>query len=77
MIGVNVLMSAAETQQCSDAFLKGQVALLLPRLESLGQLAEEASRRLLTADHRPELIPATDGAFTTAVFAGKAGDHGE
>ena len=52
------------------SFLKGAgVALLLPRLESLGQVAEkESPRRLLTivnhlSFYQPELIPATDGAF--------------
>ena len=52
------------------AFLKGAgVAFLLPRMESLYQVAEaDSPRRLLTiANHlsfyQPELIPATDGAF--------------
>jgi len=51
-------------------FLKGAgVALLLPRLESLGQVEEAKSpRRLLTivnhlSFYQPELIPKTDGAF--------------
>jgi len=51
-------------------FLKGAgVALLLPRLESLGQVAgAESPRRLLTivnhlSFYQPELIPQTDGAF--------------
>ena len=52
------------------AFLKGAgVALLLPRMESLGQVAEaDSPRRLLTivnhlSFYQPELIPKTDGAF--------------
>ena len=51
-------------------FLKGSgVALLLPRMESLGQVDEAYSpRRLLTivnhlSFYQPELIPQTDGAF--------------
>jgi len=51
-------------------FLKGAgVALLLPRLESLGQVEEAKSpRRLLTivnhlSFYQPELIPKTDGTF--------------
>ena len=50
-------------------FLKGAgVALLLPRLESLGQAEEKSPRRLLTivnhlSFYQPELIPKTDGAF--------------
>jgi hypothetical protein len=51
-------------------FLKGAgVALLLPRMESLGQVAEaDSPRRLLTivnhlSFYQPELIPRTDGAF--------------
>ena len=51
-------------------FLKGAgVALLLPRLESLGQAEEAKSpRRLLTivnhlSFYQPELVPRTDGAF--------------
>jgi len=51
-------------------FLKGAgIALLLPRLESLGQVvAGESPRRLLTivnhlSFYQPELIPKTDGAF--------------
>ena len=53
-------------------FLKGVgVALLLPRLESLGQVAcAESPRRLLTivnhlSFYQPELIPQTDGVFGT------------
>jgi uncharacterized protein YigA (DUF484 family) len=52
------------------AFLKGTgVALLLPRLESLGQVTEtDSPRRLLTlvnhlSFYQPELIPKTDGVF--------------
>ena len=51
-------------------FLKGAgVALLLPRLESLGQVEEAKSpRRLLTivnhlSFYQPELIPQNDGGF--------------
>ena len=50
-------------------FLKGAgVALLLPRLESLGQVEEQSPRRLLTivnhlSFYQPALIPKTDGAF--------------
>ncbi len=51
-------------------FLKGAgVALLLPRLESLGQVTDaESPRRLLTivnhlSFYQPELIPKTDGLF--------------
>jgi hypothetical protein len=51
-------------------FLKGAgVALLLPRLESLGQVPDaESPRRLLTivnhlSFYQPELIPKTGGAF--------------
>ena len=51
-------------------FLKGAgVALLLPRLESLGQAEESTSpRRLLTivnhlSFYQPKLIPKADGAF--------------
>ncbi|SVE57797.1 uncharacterized protein METZ01_LOCUS510651, partial [marine metagenome] len=54
-------------------FLKGAgVALLLPRMESLGQVAEaDSPRRLLTivnhlSFYQPELIPQTDGAFEKA-----------
>lgn len=53
------------------AFLKGTgVALLLPRLESLGQVEEESPRRLLTivnhlSFYQPKLIPKTDGGFET------------
>ena len=44
------------------------MALLLPRLESLGQAEEKSPRRLLTivnhlSFYQPELIPKTDGAF--------------
>jgi hypothetical protein len=48
-------------------FLKGAgVALLLPQLESLGQVEAESPRRLLTivnhlSFYQPELIPKTDG----------------
>ena len=52
------------------AFLKGTgVALLLPRLESLGQVTgTDSPRRLLTlvnhlSFYQPELIPKTDGVF--------------
>ena len=51
-------------------FLKGAgVALLLPRLESLGQVTDaESPRRLLTivnhlSFYQPELIPEAVGAF--------------
>ena len=51
-------------------FLKGAgVALLLPRLESFGQVPDaESPRRLLTivnhlSFYQPELIPKTGGAF--------------
>ena len=51
-------------------FLKGAgVALLLPRMESLGQVADaDSPRRLLTivnhlSFYQPELIPGTDGSF--------------
>ncbi len=53
------------------AFLKGTgVALLLPRLESLGQAEEKSPRRLLTivnhlSFYQPQLIPKTDGRFET------------
>ena len=54
-------------------FLKGAgVALLLPRMESLGQVPEaDSPRRLLTivnhlSFYQPELIPQTDGAFENA-----------
>ena len=53
------------------AFLKGTgVALLLPRLESLGQVEEKSPRRLLTivnhlSFYQPQLIPKTDGRFET------------
>ena len=64
-------------------FLKGAgVALLLPRLESLGQ-AEEAksSRRLLTivnhlSFYQPELIPQNDGGFVkTPPLLNQLSDH--
>jgi hypothetical protein len=52
------------------AFLKGAgVALLLPRMESLGQVVDaDSPRRLLTivnhlSFYQPELIPQKDGAF--------------
>ncbi|SVD18034.1 uncharacterized protein METZ01_LOCUS370888, partial [marine metagenome] len=55
------------------AFLKGAgVALLLPRMESLGQVAEaDSPRRLLTivnhlSFYQPELIPQAAGAFDKA-----------
>ena len=50
-------------------FLKGAgVALLLPRMESLGQVGEESPRRLLTivnhlSFYQPKLLPKTDGAI--------------
>lgn len=50
-------------------FLKGAgVALMLPRLESLGQVEEQAPRRLLTivnhlSFYQPKLIPKTDGTI--------------
>ncbi len=50
-------------------FLKGAgVALLLPRFESLGQVAEQSPRRLLTivnhlSFYQPALVPETDGAI--------------
>ncbi|MDE0577605.1 MAG: DUF1552 domain-containing protein [Opitutales bacterium] len=54
-------------------FLKGTgVALLLPRMESLGQVSESDSpRRLLTivnhlSFYQPQLIPKTDGTFKKA-----------
>ena len=53
------------------AFLKGTgVALLLPRLESLGQVEEKSPRRLLTivnhlSFYQPKLIPKNDGGFET------------
>ncbi len=61
------LRKRAEIQR--RTFLKGAgVALLLPRLESLGQVKEKSPRRLLTivnhlSFYQPELIPKTDGAF--------------
>ena len=51
-------------------FLKGAgVALLLPRLESLGQVEAQSPRRLLTivnhlSFYQPELIPKADGLIT-------------
>jgi hypothetical protein len=53
------------------AFLKGTgVSLLLPRLESLGQVEEKSPRRLLTivnhlSFYQPKLIPKNDGGFET------------
>ena len=54
------------------SFLKGTgVALLLPRMESLGQVAEaDSPRRLLTivnhlSFYQPKLIPKNDGGFET------------
>ena len=51
-------------------FLKGAgIALLVPRMESFGQVTEaDMPRRLLTivnhlSFYQPELIPPTDGAF--------------
>tara|TARA_R110002096_G_scaffold169222_9_gene340784 strand:+ start:1049 stop:2281 length:1233 start_codon:yes stop_codon:yes gene_type:complete len=50
-------------------FLKGAgVALLLPRLESFGQVEDLSPRRMLTivnhlSFYQPELIPKTDGPF--------------
>ncbi len=62
------LRRRAEIQR--RTFLKGAgVALLLPRLESLGQVnLAKSPRRLLTivnhlSFYQPELIPKTDGAF--------------
>ena len=54
------------------AFLKGTgVALLLPRLESLGQVEEKSPRRLLTivnhlSFYQPHLIPEVGGVFEKA-----------
>ena len=51
-------------------FLKGAgVALMLPRLESLGQVEEQSPRRLLTivnhlSFYQPKLIPKADGAIS-------------
>ena len=64
-------------------FLKGAgVALLLPRLECLGQVEEAKSpRRLLTivnhlSFYQPELIPKTDGAFENPPpLLGELSDH--
>ncbi len=63
-------------ESCSDqarmqrrTFLKGAgVALLLPRLESLGQVAKQSPRRLLTivnhlSFYQPELLPKATGAI--------------
>lgn len=53
-------------------FLKGAgVALLLPRLESFGQVDDLSPRRMLTivnhlSFYQPELIPKTDGPFEEA-----------
>jgi hypothetical protein len=50
-------------------FLKGAgVALLLPRMESLGQVEEQSPRRFLTivnhlSFYQPELLPKTDGVI--------------
>ena len=58
------------------------VALLLPRMESLGQVSEvDSSRRLLTIVHhlsfyQPELIPTADGAIEkTPALLGELSDH--
>jgi hypothetical protein len=64
-------------------FLKGAgVALLLPRLESLGQAEEAKSpRRLLTivnhlSFYQPELIPQNDGGFVkTPALLDQLSDH--
>ncbi len=64
-------------------FLKGSgVALLLPCMESLGQVAEvDSPRRLLTivnhlSFYQPELIPQTDGAFKkTPPLLSELSDH--
>ena len=64
-------------------FLKGAgVALLLPRLESLGQVEEAKSpRRLLTivnhlSFYQPELIPQNDGGFVkTPPLLNQLSDH--
>ena len=64
-------------------FLKGAgVALLLPRLESLGQAEEAKSpRRLLTivnhlSFYQPELIPQNDGGFVkTPPLLNQLSDH--
>lgn len=64
-------------------FLKGAgVALLLPRMESLGQVSEtDSPRRLLTivnhlSFYQPELIPKADGAFEkTPPLLGELSDH--
>ncbi|MEO1835901.1 MAG: DUF1552 domain-containing protein, partial [Akkermansiaceae bacterium] len=66
--------SSGEPQRRAEiqrrTFLKGAgVALLLPRLESLGQVnLAESPRRLLTivnhlSFYQPKLIPKTDGTF--------------
>ena len=65
------------------AFLTGTgVALLLPRMESLGQVPEaDSPRRLLTivnhlSFYQPELIPQTEGAFDeTPLLLGELSDH--
>jgi hypothetical protein len=79
--------SSSEPQRRAEiqrrTFLKGAgVALLLPRLESLGQVAEaESPRRLLTivnhlSFYQPELIPKTDGAFEKpAALLAEFSDH--
>lgn len=58
------------------------VALLLPRMESLGQVSEtESPRRLLTivnhlSFYQPELIPKSDGAFENVPsLLGELSDH--
>jgi len=57
------------TGMARRTFLKGAgVALLLPRLESLGQVEEQSPRRLLTivnhlSFYQPGLTPKTDGAI--------------
>ena len=64
-------------------FLTGTgVALLLPRMESLGQVPEaDSPRRLLTivnhlSFYQPELIPQTNGAFDEAPpLLGELSDH--
>ncbi|RMF40108.1 MAG: DUF1552 domain-containing protein [Planctomycetota bacterium] len=66
-------------------FLTGAgVALLLPRMESLGQVSEaDAPRRLLTivnhlSFYQPELIPQADGVFENAPpLLGELSDHFE
>ena len=64
-------------------FLKGAgVALLLPRMESLGQVSEiDSPRRLLTivnhlSFYQPELIPKEEGAFEQAApLLNELSDH--